>query len=91
LGVLASIVGHVGDGNFHEGMMYDPKNTAQKTAVQDAAYKMVGRALEMDGTVTGEHAIGMGKMVSPSSSGTQTETNAFRLPSLMSWEATRSR
>ncbi|KAJ6043344.1 hypothetical protein N7460_004699 [Penicillium canescens] len=62
LGVFASIVGHVGDGNFHEAMMYDPKNTAQKAAVQDAAYKMVGRALEMDGTVSGEHAIGMGKM-----------------------------
>jgi D-lactate dehydrogenase (cytochrome) len=64
LGVFASIVGHVGDGNFHEAMMYDTKNPAQKAAVQDAASKMVRRALEMDGTVSGEHAIGMGKMVS---------------------------
>ncbi|KAJ5747108.1 uncharacterized protein N7511_008804 [Penicillium nucicola] len=62
LGVFASIVGHVGDGNFHEAMMYDPQNVAQKAAVKDAAYKMVRRALEMDGTVSGEHAIGMGKM-----------------------------
>jgi D-lactate dehydrogenase (cytochrome) len=91
LGVFASIIGHVGDGNFHEAMMYDPKNTAQKAAVQDAAYKMVGRALEMDGTVSGEHAIGMGKMVSSPSSCTETGTNALRIPSLMSWEATRSR
>ncbi|OQD85118.1 hypothetical protein PENANT_c011G03051 [Penicillium antarcticum] len=62
LGVFASIVGHVGDGNFHEAMMYDPKNAAQKAAIQDASCKMVERALEMDGTVSGEHAIGMGKM-----------------------------
>lgn len=64
LGVFASIVGHVGDGNFHEALMYDPKDPAQKAAVAAAIYKMMDRALDMEGTVSGEHAIGMGKMVS---------------------------
>lgn len=62
LGVFASIVGHVGDGNFHEALMYDPKDPAQKAAVAAAIYKMMDRALDMEGTVSGEHAIGMGKM-----------------------------
>ncbi|KAF4467269.1 glycolate oxidase [Fusarium albosuccineum] len=64
LGVFTSIVGHVGDGNFHEALMYDAKNSTQKAAVEGAVHKMAARALEMEGTVSGEHAIGMGKMVS---------------------------
>ncbi|KAL2814867.1 hypothetical protein BDW59DRAFT_177802 [Aspergillus cavernicola] len=62
LGVFSSVVGHVGDGNFHEAFMYDPKNAAQQSAVEDAVGKMMDCALEMEGTVSGEHAIGMGKM-----------------------------
>ncbi|KAH7156623.1 glycolate oxidase [Dactylonectria macrodidyma] len=61
LGVFTSIVGHVGDGNFHEALMYDP-NSAQQSAVKGAVQNMMARALEMEGTVSGEHAIGMGKM-----------------------------
>uniref|UniRef100_A0A8H7N220 FAD-binding PCMH-type domain-containing protein n=1 Tax=Bionectria ochroleuca TaxID=29856 RepID=A0A8H7N220_BIOOC len=61
LGVFTSIVGHVGDGNFHEALMYDPKDPAQSAAVKHAVQMMITRALEMEGTVSGEHAIGMGK------------------------------
>ncbi|KAL4784141.1 hypothetical protein BJX76DRAFT_357343 [Aspergillus varians] len=62
LGVFASIVGHVGDGNFHEALIYDPKNETHVAAVKQAVHNMITRALLMEGTVSGEHAIGMGKM-----------------------------
>lgn len=63
LGVFSSVVGHVGDGNFHEAIMYNPKNPTQRLSVEEAAHKMIDRALEMEGTVSGEHGIGIGKMV----------------------------
>ncbi|GAB7359184.1 hypothetical protein MBLNU230_g5251t1 [Neophaeotheca triangularis] len=62
LGLFTSIVGHVGDGNFHEALMYDPRNATDKAAVAEVVKRMTDRALEMEGTVSGEHAIGMGKM-----------------------------
>ncbi|MCP5366574.1 MAG: FAD-binding protein [Hyphomicrobiales bacterium] len=61
-GLLAPIVGHVGDGNFHLVFLVDPENPdemARATAVND---RMVMRALAMDGTCTGEHGVGVGKM-----------------------------
>lgn len=42
-------------------MFYDPKNPKQKSAVEKVVHDMMGRALEMEGTVSGEHAIGIGK------------------------------
>jgi D-lactate dehydrogenase (cytochrome) len=63
LGFFTSIVGHVGDGNFHEALMYDPRNPAHKASLHEAVHRMIQRALEMEGTVSGEHAIGMGKLV----------------------------
>ncbi|KAL4745444.1 hypothetical protein BDW72DRAFT_198636 [Aspergillus terricola var. indicus] len=62
LGVFSSVVGHVGDGNFHEAIMYDPKDPAQRLSVEEAAHRMIDHALEMEGTVSGEHGIGIGKM-----------------------------
>ncbi|KAJ4396620.1 hypothetical protein N0V93_000841 [Gnomoniopsis smithogilvyi] len=61
LGIFSSIIGHVGDGNFHEAIFYDPKNESQTQAVMDCVHKMMDRAIEMEGTVSGEHAIGLGK------------------------------
>ena len=52
LGVLASAIGHVGDGNFHEGILYDPKNPEEKKKVKDHVQRMGDRALEMEGTCT---------------------------------------
>ncbi|KAK3348219.1 FAD-linked oxidase-like protein [Neurospora tetraspora] len=57
LGLFASVIGHVGDGNFHVSMMYDPTNLQQKQAVAKCVKNMMTRALEMEGT----HAIGIGK------------------------------
>ncbi|KAJ5128114.1 hypothetical protein N7448_008893 [Penicillium atrosanguineum] len=62
LGVFTSIAGHVGDGNFHEALIYDPKNETHLAAVKQAVHNMITRALQMEGTVSGEHAIGMGKI-----------------------------
>ncbi|KAK3689197.1 hypothetical protein B0T22DRAFT_499029 [Podospora appendiculata] len=61
LGIFASVIGHVGDGNFHVAMMYDPRDEEQKRAVARCVHNMMSRALEMEGTVSGEHAIGIGK------------------------------
>ena len=61
LGLFASILGHVGDGNFHESIMYDGKDERQRESVKKCVQDMVDRALEMEGTCTGEHGIGLGK------------------------------
>lgn len=52
LGLFASVLGHIGDGNFHESIMYDATNAQETEAVRRCVHKMVGRALEMDGTCT---------------------------------------
>ena len=57
-----SIIGHVGDGNFHVLMLIDPSDTADVAKAEQVNARMVARALEMDGTCTGEHGVGMHKM-----------------------------
>lgn len=52
LGLFASILGHVGDGNFHESILYDNTNPAERAMVEKCLHKMVDRALEMEGTCT---------------------------------------
>lgn len=52
LGLFASILGHVGDGNFHESVLYDNTNLKERAAVEKCLHDMVDRALEMDGTCT---------------------------------------
>jgi len=61
LGIWASVIGHVGDGNFHVAMLHDPNDEEQKAAVAKCVHNMMDTALEMEGTVSGEHAIGIGK------------------------------
>lgn len=61
LGLFASILGHIGDGNFHETIIYDGKNPEERDKVAYCVKRMVDRALEMEGTCTGEHGIGIGK------------------------------
>lgn len=52
LGIFASIVGHLGDGNFHEAIMVNKKDPVELAAVEKAVHNMVDRALEMEGTCT---------------------------------------
>lgn len=56
------ILGHVGDGNFHAILMMDPDNPEELKEAKRLADRMAERALDMGGTVTGEHGVGMGKM-----------------------------
>ncbi|KAG4028252.1 hypothetical protein MFRU_023g00870 [Monilinia fructicola] len=61
LGLFSSVLGHVGDGNFHQCVMYNPKDQAETAAVRKCVHDMVDRVLEMEGTSSGEHGIGLGK------------------------------
>jgi len=60
--LIAPIVGHVGDGNFHVGLMVDLNDKEEVARVHAFLERLVERALAMDGTCTGEHGIGQGKM-----------------------------
>ena len=60
--LVAPIVGHVGDGNFHVGLMVDLDDREEVARVEAFLERLVERALAMDGTCTGEHGIGQGKM-----------------------------
>ena len=60
-GLLAPIVGHVGDGNFHAIVVFDAADTTECTRVEAFLDRLVSRALAYDGTATGEHGIGQGK------------------------------
>jgi len=59
--IPATILGHVGDGNFHVVFSIDPNSQAELEEVEAINRKLVERALAMDGTCTGEHGIGLGK------------------------------
>lgn len=61
LGLFASILGHIGDGNFHESIIYNRTNKDELEKVETCVKNMVKRALAMEGTCTGEHSIGWGK------------------------------
>lgn len=61
-GIEGPILGHVGDGNFHAILLYDDRNPAEVAAAKALSHRMVTRALEMGGTATGEHGIGLGKL-----------------------------
>jgi D-lactate dehydrogenase (cytochrome) len=61
-GLLAPIVGHVGDGNFHVDMVLDPENAEEVGRAVDLNERLIARALEMEGTCTGEHGVGYGKI-----------------------------
>ena len=57
-----SIIGHVGDGNFHVQMMVDPNDPEDIARAEAVNARMVERAIAMDGTCTGEHGVGLHKM-----------------------------
>ncbi len=61
LGLLAPIVGHVGDGNFHTLLLIDMDNPTEVASAEDFVGWLNDMAISMEGTCTGEHGIGQGK------------------------------
>jgi len=59
--LTATVVGHVGDGNFHCLILVDPDNPAEVAEAEALHQAMARRAIDMDGTCTGEHGVGLGK------------------------------
>ena len=60
--LLAPLVGHVGDGNFHLQYLIDPNNEDEQSEARWVNSRMIERAIEMGGTCTGEHGVGHGKI-----------------------------
>lgn len=60
-GLIAPLVGHVGDGNFHLAILVDPNNVEEMDTARDLATAVNKIALSLGGTVTGEHGVGTGK------------------------------
>ncbi|MBU0737230.1 MAG: FAD-binding protein [Alphaproteobacteria bacterium] len=61
-GFLAPIVGHAGDGNFHVLLLFNDKDAADVEKAEAFLERLNGRALAMEGTCTGEHGVGQGKI-----------------------------
>ena len=61
LGLTAPMVGHVGDGNFHAIIGYDPSKEGEYEKIRTLSNKLIDKTLELEGTITGEHGIGLHK------------------------------
>jgi D-lactate dehydrogenase (cytochrome) len=61
IGVPGAVLGHVGDGNFHAILMYDPSIATEREKADSVNSSIVEYALTKGGTCTGEHGIGIGK------------------------------
>ncbi|ORX50175.1 hypothetical protein DM01DRAFT_1337847 [Hesseltinella vesiculosa] len=59
--VKGSIVGHVGDGNFHAFLLFDQSKPEEFEEAKDINDRLVKRAIRMEGSITGEHGVGVGK------------------------------
>jgi D-lactate dehydrogenase (cytochrome) len=62
LGMIAPIAAHAGDGNFHTQPMFHRSNPKEMAAVETFLHRLAERAIAMEGTCTGEHGIGQGKI-----------------------------
>ncbi len=61
-GIPYFLVGHVGDGNFHFGYLIDPESPIERSRAEQLNHQLVARALQLGGTCTGEHGVGIHKM-----------------------------
>ncbi|ASM72175.1 MULTISPECIES: FAD-binding oxidoreductase [Roseobacteraceae] len=61
LGLTSTIVGHVGDGNFHAGISVDPDDADEMARAEKFTRALAETALRLGGTVSGEHGVGLGK------------------------------
>jgi D-lactate dehydrogenase (cytochrome) len=61
LGHTTCIVGHVGDGNFHQMVLFDPNDPKGLEGAWEMDRRIVARGLALGGTCSGEHGVGLGK------------------------------
>jgi D-lactate dehydrogenase (cytochrome) len=61
-GIPYFLVGHVGDGNFHMGYLIDPEQPQERVVAEALNAQLVRRALQLGGTCSGEHGVGLHKM-----------------------------
>ena len=59
--LIAPMVGHVGDGNFHSVILYDPNDKEKQKLIKEYSDNLIEKALDLEGTITGEHGIGLQK------------------------------
>ncbi|XP_050228692.1 D-lactate dehydrogenase [cytochrome], mitochondrial [Mercurialis annua] len=60
--LVCTVIAHAGDGNFHSLILFDPNKEEQRKEAERLNHFMVHTALSMEGTCTGEHGVGTGKM-----------------------------
>jgi D-lactate dehydrogenase (cytochrome) len=60
--LLAPLVGHVGDGNFHLVFIIDPEDSDEIARAKQVGGRLVEQALALGGTCSGEHGVGQGKI-----------------------------
>ncbi len=60
-GLRAPMVGHVGDGNFHVAIQYNPEDKNSYKVIREFSNRLIQKALDLEGTITGEHGIGIHK------------------------------
>ena len=61
IGLRAPMVGHLGDGNFHVLFPYDPNDKKIYNKIREFSNKLIDKTLELKGTITGEHGVGLHK------------------------------
>lgn len=61
-GLVAPVVGHVGDGNFHMLVLFDPADVAERARAEALGDSIARRALRLGGTISGEHGVGLHKL-----------------------------
>ena len=64
-GLRAPMVGHLGDGNFHVFLPFDPAKKEMYKKIREFNDLLIKKALELNGTITGEHGVGLQKRISP--------------------------
>ncbi|KAK7244736.1 hypothetical protein RIF29_39562 [Crotalaria pallida] len=60
--LVCTVIAHAGDGNFHTAILFDPTQEEQRQEAERLSHFMVHAALSLEGTCTGEHGVGTGKM-----------------------------
>jgi len=58
-GIMLPTFGHIGDGNLHPNLVFDPRDDAEMARIEQAAEAMIKAAVELGGTLSGEHGIGL--------------------------------